>query len=110
MEEPIYKAYPKVKPLALTLIAAAAERGAAAEEFELACQMVRARLEKRASGILLSELQKEEVGCFGHVLRCAAAKIAAAKTTAVTRKVMKTFLVKPATKNPIKQQPATNSA
>lgn len=78
LEEPIYKAYPKVKPLALALIAAAAEQGATAEEFELACQMVKARLEKSASGILLSELQEEEAGCFGHVLRGAAAKIAAA--------------------------------
>lgn len=78
LEEPIYKAYPKVKPLALALIAAATEQGATAEEFKLACQMVKARLEKSASGILLSELQEEEAGCFGHVLRGAAAKIAAA--------------------------------
>ena len=39
-----------------------------------------------------------------------ATKIAAANTTAVTRNVMKTFWVKPATRKPIKQQPATNSA
>lgn len=57
LEDPINKAYPKVKPLALALIAAAAERGATAEEFELAYQQVKARLARRASGILISELQ-----------------------------------------------------
>ncbi len=56
-QEPINTAYPKVKPLALALIAAAAERGATAEEFEMACQIVKARLVRRASAILLSELQ-----------------------------------------------------
>ena len=57
LEDPINKAYPEVKPLVLALIAAAAERGATAEEFEMACQQIRAGLARRASGILLSELQ-----------------------------------------------------
>lgn len=57
VQEPINTAYPKVKPLALALIAAAAEQGATAEEFELAYQQIRSKLAKKASGILLSELQ-----------------------------------------------------
>ena len=56
-EEPINTMYPKVKPLALALVAAAAEQGATAEEFEMACQIVKVRLAKKASAILLSELQ-----------------------------------------------------
>lgn len=57
IERPIYEAYPKVKPLALALIAAAAEQGATAEEFDLACQMIKSKLSRKVSGIFLSELQ-----------------------------------------------------
>ena len=41
IEQPIYAAYPNVKPLELALIAAAADQGATAEEFELACQQIK---------------------------------------------------------------------
>lgn len=59
IEQPIYAAYPNVKPLELALIAAAADQGATAEEFELACQQIKRKLAMKASGILLSELKRD---------------------------------------------------
>ncbi len=56
-EEPINTMYPKVKPLALALVAAAAEQGATAEEFEMACRKVRAMITRRAAAIRISEFQ-----------------------------------------------------
>lgn len=59
LTDPIDQAYPKVKPLALALISAAAEQEATAEEFQMACARVERMLARRASRILLSELQGE---------------------------------------------------
>lgn len=56
---PIDQAYPKVKPLALALISAAAEQEATVEEFQMACARVERMLSRRVSRILLSELQGE---------------------------------------------------
>ena len=56
--KPIEDAYPKVKHLMVALIAAASEQGASAEEFEMACAWIEQMIQKRASGILLSELQR----------------------------------------------------
>ena len=58
----IYAAHPKVKPLELALIAAAAVQEATEEEFELACQQIKRKLAMKASGVLLSELQRRETG------------------------------------------------
>lgn len=55
--DPIIQKYPKVKPLAQALIAAAAEQGANAEELEMAYALVKMKLERKASTILLSEIQ-----------------------------------------------------
>ena len=58
-ENAIYKAYPKVNPLTQALITAAVEQGANAEEFAMACELINRMLQKKASAILISEIQSE---------------------------------------------------
>lgn len=55
----IEQVYPKVRPLAQSLIAAAAEQGASVEEFEMACALVKEKARKKALAILVSELKRE---------------------------------------------------
>ena len=62
--EPIDRKYPKVKPLAQALVQAAAEQGATMEEFELACERIKGEFERKASGILVSELQGDGEAAF----------------------------------------------
>lgn len=57
MTDPIDKAYPKVKPLTQALVAAAKEQGATVEEFRMACARVEHMIERKSSGIFLSELE-----------------------------------------------------
>ena len=56
---PIDQVYPKVKPLAQALIAAAKEQEATVEDFRMACARVEREIERKASGILFSELKGE---------------------------------------------------
>lgn len=58
---PILKTNPKAKPLAQTLIAAAAEQGASLEELQIACELaVRAyQTAQDKSAMLLSVLKRE---------------------------------------------------
>lgn len=55
----IDQVYPKVKPLAQALIAAAKEQEATVEDFWMACARVEREIERKASGILFSELKGE---------------------------------------------------
>lgn len=54
---PVDQAYPKVKPLAQALVAAAKEQGATVEEFRMACARVEQMIERKSSGIFLSEIE-----------------------------------------------------
>ncbi len=58
---PLIKRYPKVKPLARTLIEAAAEQGANTEELKLACDMAQEayRSAMDQSAVLLSKFEGE---------------------------------------------------
>lgn len=58
---PILKTNPKAKPLAQTLIVAAAEQGASLEELQIACELaVRAyQTAQDKSAMLLSVLKRE---------------------------------------------------
>ena len=55
--DPIDKAYPKEKPLAHALVATAKEQGATVEEFRMACARVEQMIERKSSGIFLSEIE-----------------------------------------------------
>ena len=59
IERPIDQAYPKVKPLAQALVAAAKEQGATVEDFRLACARVEQMIARGTSSILLSEFDRE---------------------------------------------------
>ena len=58
---PLEKAYPKVKPLALALIAAAQEKGATVEEFEIAVGMaekiIKSRIQRLSIPVLVPVLE-----------------------------------------------------
>lgn len=61
MVRPLIKMNPKAKPLALTLIAAAAEQGASFKDFMLACDIAKWAYERalNTSTVVLSEFQGE---------------------------------------------------
>ena len=60
IERAMDNVYPKVAPLTQALIAAAAEQGATAYEFDMAVGRIKERLERRAEQVLISELMSEE--------------------------------------------------
>lgn len=59
LDAPIDQTYPKVKPLTQAMLAAAQEQGATVKEFRIACARVERMIDRRASTILLSELESD---------------------------------------------------
>lgn len=58
---PIVRAHPKAKPLAQTLITAAAEQGACLEDFRIACQLALDICQRVTdpSSVVLSEIESQ---------------------------------------------------
>ena len=57
--KPLLEKYPKAKPLAKTLIAAASEQGASVEELELACSLAKEVCYKTQKKQLLAQIQSD---------------------------------------------------